>query len=283
VLRHSLAILVRQALSIVLACSCIELTATVTRVKSWDELQPVFDNLSPQTLVVLDVDWTLITPSDRILQPYTIPSIEQLMKQAVEKTQRVWNKQINSKLYQQRKAQLLDKNILNCLKKIRGSQSKAVALTALQTGAYGSIASLEDWRCQELQSLGVDFRSLCPLKNHHKFHSLAHYDQIPVLQQGILFSAYTPKGEVLASFLDYVESKKGWRPHKVIFIDDNASFIASVATSMRQRGIPFQGYHILHSPQILSKQEISIALKQLTYFLQKGKWLSDSKVEQYLP
>lgn len=256
--------------------------ASIIPVGGWRDLQPVFHQLKPQTLVVMDVDWTLIMHCDRILQPGIRPSVARMMEQAHQLTGVSWNPHIYSKMLLGRKARLLSPLIPSLLKEISDKESYAVALTALQTGTLGFIENLEEWRCRELSSLGIDLKALSPKQGRHTFDALARKGPPPVLRKGILFSASAGKGEVLAAFLKKVKEETGWSPSEVIFIDDHPPFLKSVQASMRAMRIKFRGFHISHPSRALTPLEKKVALSQMVHLLMREVWISDAEMRERL-
>lgn len=270
----------RTSLFLFLLCSLWSLAeASIVPISSWQELKPFFANLEAGTLVVVDVDWTLLMPSDRVLQPNIRPSEGDLKAIAERNIGRCWNVNTNSRMLLKRSVRLVDDQIPALLRQVWKKGGHAVALTAMSTGSHGYIPSLERWRYKELYRLGIDFSILTPLNAEITFSNLAPKGPYPALHRGILFSAGLPKGPLLAAFLDRVEWQYQWRPQAVVFIDDHLPFLASVAASMAERALPFYGFHLRHPAQQMSLKEAQMSLQQLIYMLKNGKWLSDAEIE----
>lgn len=86
-----------------------------------------------------------------------------------------------------------------------------------------------------LASVGVDFECSqiplqCKLDTKNPPSMFAH---------GIIFTSWTHKGPVLVDFLKQID----YRPAKIVFIDDQPSFLDSVKESLHKENIPFVGYH----------------------------------------
>lgn len=64
--------------------------------------------------------------------------------------------QIVSNWRLQRKVMLLDNNWSNILKQLQ-DQYQVYGLTKMDIGKFGKIESMEEWRYQELKSLGISF------------------------------------------------------------------------------------------------------------------------------
>jgi len=147
-------------------------------------------------------------------------------------------------------------------------------LTNAWTGTFGKIASLEDWRIQELRDLGIDVSKSFDTKQplifpHLKSKALKRF---PIFKQGCLFTCNIAKGDILKAFLQYI----GWNPHHIIFIDDKHKHLESVENFCKQAGIAFTGFHytaVEKMPKTPLNQQI--ANYQFKVLEQKNRWLSD--------
>jgi hypothetical protein len=154
-------------------------------------------------------------------------------------------------------------------------------LTNAWTGAFGKIASLEDWRIQEIRDLGIDVSKSFDTKQPLIFHHLKSKDpkRFPIFKQGCLFTCNIAKGDVLKAFLQYT----GWTPHRIIFIDDKRKYLESVENFCKQAGVAFTGFHytaVAKMPKAHLNQQI--ANYQFKVLEQKNKWMSDRKASSLI-
>lgn len=85
----------------------------------------------------------------------------------------------------------------------------------------------------QLNALNIDLMKTAPSREDHFF-----INQHGVLyRKGILFTSGTPKGPALVKLLDILQ----FRPEKIVFINDKASHLEDVETSMIALGIEFIG------------------------------------------
>jgi len=143
-----------------------------------------------------------------------------------------------------------------------------MALTANLTGELASVKSMEDWRIQSLQRLGIDFSHVAPHKEAMVFPDLPLYrGNSPAYKEGILFANGTccSKGEILTAFI----KKAGSYPRKIIFIDDREENLHSVEKALYQfdPSIEYLGVHYLGAKQypspVVTEEEFIAKWKQL--------------------
>lgn len=116
------------------------------------------------------------------------------------------------------------------IRTLQDQSIKVIGLTHRQIRV--SIASLD-----QLASIGVDFDRTAI---HHEQVDLDGFVAPVRYLEGVLFVAdYNDKGEVLAAFLN----KIGYRPKKVVFIDDAMRNLVSVEKALAPLGVAVTGLH----------------------------------------
>lgn len=237
-------------------------------------LENEITHLDEETLVVFDVDFTLIVPQDMVLRG------EDFWPLAYAKSSSLpdGGEHTYSQLLLQSKSQLIDPKVLDIIEALKNKNVKVIALTAIRTGKFGHIPSMEDWRIQHLASFGIDFGPSAPYSDEIKFTEFNWKNHHPVFKQGIIASGRYPKGEVLASFL----RKINWKPKKVIFIDDLIDFIESVETEMDKFDVEHTSYHYTAVSQLPYEFNEEAAHFQIDYLIEHGIWLSDEEVQKQM-
>lgn len=92
--------------------------------------------------------------------------------------------------------------------------------------------------------------------------------------EGIIFATNSmDKGELL----DELFSKTGYRPAKIVFIDDKADSLKSVEAVSKKYDIPFTGYAYARTALDHANFDPMIANIQLEWLMKHGQVLSDSQ------
>lgn len=84
------------------------------------------------------------------------------------------------------------------------------------------------------------------------------------------------KGELLLQILEAT----GYRPEKIVFVDDKADSLISLETALTELGIPFVGYAYNKTAQDHANFDLMIANIQLDALISQGIVLSDDEAEQ---
>jgi hypothetical protein len=142
----------------------------------------------------------------------------------------------------------------------------------MRSGRFGSIPLLAEYRFNQLQKLGVDFRpSYEHMIEFNQFHGL--YEGFPVMYKGIILTNELPKGPILGAFIDHLD----YLPTRVIFFDDNFVNVLSVGDEMRKRGIAFYGFHYRATELVSGELNGGIVQYQFDYLCDHHVWLSEEQ------
>lgn len=261
----------------------------VSQIDTIDSLVEVCHNLrdaDPKTLIVLDVDETLITPCDALWQQGRIWELDYAKQLPIAQENKCTNK------HDQERGTLpaLSRRLLFCnyqlveeitaksIEEMQAKNVKVIALTNMGPGEFGFIPSIKEWRYAQLQKVGIVLDA--------SFADLAIiFDQLPPVQsgfpefyRGILFAANNFKGTVLGTFLDSVD----WKPTKVIFIDDKEKYIYSVQEEMAKRGIPFHGYIYNGAEKYTKPVDPAIVALQVDHLNRYDALISDDDAHKLL-
>lgn len=241
----------------------------IKTIHSFNEVD--FNAINKDTLVIFDVDETLIQPVD--MYPINESSTQ---AQAIKKKLRESHPEIKDWgiyediLIKQVQRPLLEPMIIEKINALQKMGVIVIAVTAMNTGKYGRYDRLEHWRYEHLASFGfegafndliIDFEA-----NNKK----------PVFYKGILATDLSPKGPALFSFLDRIKHL----PKKIIMFDDNINFLESVQMASAQRGIPFQGYLYKGAREKVWDQDL--IEMQIEHLLYHKRWLSDEQAYELM-
>ena len=216
-------------------CLCLSFSssqAQIIEIQDTDTALGFFENADSYTLAVFDVDMVLIQPSDPAFQMKNMQKYKTTCKKILADIPS--NKQMIfiALMSIGSEALLVDERFPYFFKNLAQRSVPAMALTANLTGEFGPIKSMENWRIQELGSLGIDFSTTIPYKNDHLFADLPSFRGNPaMLKKGIFFvnGDLCTKGEALLSFFKMAN----YYPKKVIFVDDRENNVKSVEKSLQ--------------------------------------------------
>jgi len=239
----------------------------IQQIHSFQEIK--FDDLPQKTLVIFDIDETLITPADVLLKPVG-GNFKGWQKIKPEQLEHYLSIMLANTNYV-----LVDQAIPSLLAVLHQQKISTMGLTACSTGCVGVIPSMTQWRCDQLRQLGINFSSY--FTEEYIFSELVDVTAHPPLfKNGILFTGdlqhpeKSSKGQLLGAFLDRV----AWNPEQIIFIDDHLKHLEAVQKMLDQRKIPFRGYQMDTPSPMLNEK---IAAFQIQTLLDSGNWISDSQ------
>ncbi|MBA3957309.1 MAG: DUF2608 domain-containing protein [Parachlamydiaceae bacterium] len=211
---------------------CSQSFAIITQVNDLELIEQTTQQLTPQDLVLFDIDWTIIIAEDPLLRPCGAHLLAKLKKEILDKDgqvdlhlSRIWNES---------KYTLVDPKILTLIHNLQKRNIPTMGLTGIRTGKMGVIPNLEDWRLEQLQQQNIDFSHSYPTITFPEFPAPP-----PIFKHGVLFTSWNSKGTVLVGLL----KKLDFTPCKVIFVDDHLEYIETVEAAMHDLGIEFHGFH----------------------------------------
>ena len=196
------------------------------------------------TLFIFDVDDVLITPSDE--DNFKHPYRNQLWELIANKLTLEKREILESSVVYVTKQVLVESRIINIFDYLKLQQIPTMALTAFGTGKFGVITKKEDFRIKELDSVGISFLSLTPLRgellaieleNTNMIYSDLICKGIPTLKSGIILTAGVDKSVVL----EYMFSHYQYYPDTIIFVDDCMRNIVSLKNLCIKLKINFYG------------------------------------------
>lgn len=244
----------------------------IRSIKSFREIKDVLEATTNRSLVVFDVDETLIIHEDAILRPCGESIREKVAKKAAAQGQEKEEELelLTSIALKESKVAILDQALPKLLKDLQKRHVKTIGLTATPPGPMGVIENMADWRLDSLKGLGVDFSKSFDSKP-------VEFDNDSLFKEGILFLGKgEDKGALLAAFLEKMDHK----PDQVIFIDDKAKFLKSMDKAMKEKGIPCQLYQIKAADSWGSSLSKKMARRQLIHLRDNHAWMSDKEARR---
>ncbi len=86
---------------------------------------------------------------------------------------------------------------------------------------------------EQLKTLRIDLSKSAPFQEEHYFQN----EKGVLYKKGILFTCGTHKGKALCKFLDFIN----YHPKKIVFVNNKATHLNEVKSSIKERGIKFIG------------------------------------------
>jgi hypothetical protein len=238
------------------------------------KIKDIFKNTEAGTLVLLDVDDTLITPKANIFS-YKNNSHRTLIDDIIANKHRISNfTRILSNWRLQRKIVLVSCEWPSIIESMKQNRVSVFALTQIDTGQFGCIRNLERWRYRELKRNGIVFSRF--IQGKSRLVLKKDKNGYAVFYNGVIMTGPFEKVEIFNELLRYVSAKK------IIFVDDREENILSLYrfvknTDILFTGIIFRGVEKCHS---IPSDEISNLQKK--YLLEKAIWLEDDEAKLLL-
>lgn len=264
-----------------LIATAAPLSCGVQKIESFHEVEPVFDQLEPGALVVLDIDEVTMTDRDAILRPEGDPLkfklFNEYYSQAKNKKEREEIQKTLSLSLVLAQKKLIEKELPQIIDSLQKRKIKVIALTSCPTKSFGVIKDCEQWRLDHVKSFGIHFdRSFPSLKRFHLNEMSLDELPSPVYNKGIIFTEGFSKADVLISFM----RKMNFKPTQVVFVDDMYRHVKDMNAKLSHKDIPHYEYHYQRvknvEPTSLNER---IARFQFDYLFKHKKWLNDREAQ----
>ena len=236
-------------------------------------LESYIKKLDEDALVVFDVDFTLLVPNDQLLSPSGEAHYLKFL-QKIEGLQ-MEGEILGSRILQHYKVSLVDPKMITLLNELKQKKIKTIALTAMDAGQFGLIPSMEDWRLEQLTSLGIDFSWVFPDVDSFVIEGFNGKRSVPVFKGGILASSKYSKGQVLLAFLKRMQC----RPSEIVFVDDRMQEIDSVESELEQERIKHTSFYYTVAANRAAPLNQRLVDFQIDYLFQFKEWLSDEEAQ----
>ncbi|MCE2991612.1 MAG: DUF2608 domain-containing protein [Candidatus Jidaibacter sp.] len=249
-------------------CTANNQTNTIKSIQSYDQVD--FENITdPATVVLFDVDETLIQPEDTYLINEHSERGLRFRQSLIQKHPKIMKMHdIGGIILDQAARPLIEKEVINKIRTLKKNNINVFAITAMNTGEYSNIGRMERWRYEHLKKLGFE-----GTYQNYDFY-LQGFKRKPVFYKSIIATDLEDKGEVLMATLD----KINLRPQKIIMFDDTLEFLYSVEKECKKRGIIFFGYHYNGAKK--KDWDENVISFQAEYLIKHKKWLSDAEVKE---
>ncbi|MGD1997554.1 MAG: DUF2608 domain-containing protein [Candidatus Dependentiae bacterium] len=234
-------------------------------------LDDLFDSCGKRDMLLFDVDDTLISSRDPFSRgelPWTFRLLATLKHPSI-----LWGsnwEEYYSRMWAQAKREVIEPAIIHRLAALRRRKGVWIfGLTSMESGSYGVIPSMPEWRYNQLHELNIRFTNRC--RGAVLDESLPAYrGTYPLLYNGIICCNQQPKGKVLAALL--TERSEIVLPHRIIAIDDDYQQLQSIGDTCKERGIACELIHYTGGRRLQREWSLRKALRQLDDLIAKGQW-----------
>lgn len=257
--------------------------AHIIPIDNLDFFEKAVEQSNQQSLVLFDVDETLIIPKDLILRPTAWNIWNKYAKETIENPaicapEKEGKEYLLGQIFSKIEFEIVDPKVIDIISSLQERRIKTIAFTKMSTGVLGAIPSLEDWRINQLKDHNIDFSLAFPQHSEIKIEPLEPNGRTSLFKQGVLYSNKQDKGPVLTAFLERIE----WKPSKVLFLDNRIDYLQTVETALDGTGIEFIGFHYREMERRPCTVDENIAKYQLEHLAKTGEWLSDDETLKLL-
>jgi hypothetical protein len=256
-------------------CFFHSLSAKIIEIDSFQDSLQEIQSLDKNSLVLFDVDNTLIIMADGLLGPhgerYRQGAIQRLSSISTLSSNSYKEGYLYSQVLIKAKWIVVEDQSRQLVNSLLSKGIPTIAFTAADSGKMGYIESMADWRISQLAELGFDFSSSFSDSNFLLFPKKIQFEHFPMFKSGVLFSSDHTKGHVIKQFLSAIPLT----PSKVVFFDDKLSYLKSVERAMDKLGITFIGYHYLAAEKLPNNFDKQLAIFQIKQLIEHGEWLND--------
>ncbi|ABV84679.1 DUF2608 domain-containing protein [Rickettsia massiliae] len=192
-----------------------------------DSAEKVYDliikNAPTRASIFIDVDDMLITPKSKTFKK---PPYNQIIDRIKEnKSSYDHYEEIISNWRLQRKVILIDEEWVEVINKLK-EKFPVYGLTQMNTGAFGNIPSMQDWRYKELKELGIEFSDNEKLV----IYNSGQKDEA-IFYKGIFITGNHSKSGTLSKFSEELNASF------IVFVDDRAKHIEDVGDYCKKNKI----------------------------------------------
>lgn len=249
--------------------SSLCLFGKVVEIQTLSQYEQEVGTVDENTLVLFDIDETLVMPKDAILGPKGRPFAHTLIKQYLNDSKTLdeyWGIVLAGTEFD-----LVEKQCVSLIQDFQNKNIPVMGLTFVHPGKIGHIESFATFRLNLLKGFDID---LSPTISQTTYLELDG----PVYQSGVIFTAKQDKGQTLKRFLEEFDLK----PKKIVFFDDTLKQIESVEQAAKELGIEYIGLHYtaaLNAPYVFDEK---LGEFQYRYLAEHGVWLRDDEAKKLM-
>lgn len=246
------------------------------KIKSVTEAQSVLNSANKSTLVLFDVDDTLITPRSTSFRFQGNGILNPIDKLKVKKNHIQNFEELLGEWRLQRQVMLVEEHWPKVLERLKMQEAHVFGFTKMDTGKFGPILSMEDWRLSELRQYDLTFTKEVLGESFVRFwHEGSFY---ACFKEGIIFTSILNKRQALQYFLEH----SPLQIDKIIFMDDRLEFVQEVESFVQSLSLKFHGFYYRGIESLEGKANPEIIELQTQKLLEQHQWLEDEEAHMLL-
>ncbi len=233
--------------------------------KTASEVAAGLHGIPQNAIIFIDIDDTIITPVSKTFRRAPYNKLIDAIKKNKEQYQNY--EEIISNWRLQRKVMLIDENWPTILQQLK-EKFAVYGLTKIDIGKFGNIDSMEKWRYQELESLGIQFSNQLDLSDN-TVNGAAFY-------KGIFMTGVNSKSQTLLHYLQYLKTDT------IVMLDDRVEYLEDIGLFCEKNAMQFVGILFRGLEQFCDTQDPSVALFQKEFLIKHAEWLEDEEASSRL-
>ena len=207
-------------------------------------------------MVLLDVKHVIFYSSDQVMLHEHKSFFKQKFAQIEANLGKEEATRLKSIVLSSYKPIIVDHEIAELINKAQKSGIIVFALTSGNTSNYGIIPNRADLRIKTIKDIGIDFSKSMNLPyidlSGEMPLSTKDGSSNPIFQEGVIFAAKRPKGEILGKFLNFSKLD----PEKIIFVDNQLKNVLSVEEKCKELDIDYTGIHFTKLTSVRDKRVV---------------------------
>jgi hypothetical protein len=255
--------------------NCLNDIKKFNSIDSIEQVQDFLQQATPKTLVIFDIDDTLIVPEEKIFYPLfkAVDDFDFSDTAFVKKLKEIYWQLAKSKeanvIFSKIKFIPVEQKTIVLIKELQNRNVKILALTNGSLCKFIGIEIMKKLRFSHMNQVGLDFSSSFNIQELILENLPPLWGYSPIFYKGILYALGSPKGTVLMEFLNKIVFK----PDKVIFFDDLIEQCSSVSSTMEKLGIQCLCFPYRAEPKVKIKLDQKLVQKQFDYWTEHKKIL----------
>lgn len=237
----------KRVVAVMLGCSvflCAWVSGEIIETPHFSEITQY---VTPKTVVVLDVDDTLLVPVQTLGSDVWFLSRVKMHEKAGDALSIAFAKAL---------AEWQAIRHLTKMKIVEEGTDKVIANLQRQNHVVMGLTTqglaLATRTIEQLRAVGIDLTKTTPSKEDCYFHNVT---QGVLFRNGLLFTAGSAKGVALMRLFDTIN----YHPEHIIFINDKATHLKDVEETVVARGIRFTGLRYSHEDKRVASFRLEIA------------------------
>ena len=272
----------------------MKLLCQINRAAKLQDIWQDIDNfVDENTLIVLDIDQTILTCKDLAIAEHCQPQWEKTEEIFAKKyPQYAERRDFYIDIFLQERKEILTSNIWKeFINHLKSRGEKVLVATAIEN------AYILDENLQSTETMWIELRHkqlnyvidekeqmITNVFDGESSFSLNDPSKSPYYFQGILATQPWDKGKAVSRLMLHWLRENHWKPKKLVVIDDQLHNLQDFINLTLSLNMRLMGYHFTGAHYISYKYEFDPrrAFFQQLYLVKNNKWLSDEAAENAL-